>query len=204
MQETRQRILEIIKLRGQATVNELTRELGLTAVTIRHHLDVLHREGLIGPPQILRKAGPGRPQHVYRLAGEAEEFFPKKYDRLTDALLEELESRMSPEELSAVINGVAERMARQVSVEGDLSARLGALMEFLNGLGYLATAEKEDSSYRITVANCPYERVARRHGLPCQVDTRLIALVTGVEPEHVQQIAVGDEHCVYRLAMPEG
>lgn len=204
MQETRQRILEIIKMRGQATVNELTRELGLTAVTIRHHLDVLYRDGLIGPPQILRKAGPGRPQHVYRLAGEAEELFPKKYDRLTDALLEELEARMSPEELDAVINGVAERMARQVSAEGDLSARLGALMEFLNGLGYLATAQEEEGGYRIVVANCPYERVARRHGLPCKVDTRLIALVTGVEPERVQEIAAGDEHCVYRLALTGG
>ena len=204
MQETRQRILEIIKMRGQATVNELTRELGLTAVTIRHHLDVLYRDGLIGPPQILRKAGPGRPQHVYRLAGETEELFPKKYDRLTDALLEELEARMSPEELDAVINGVAERMARQVSAEGDLGTRLGALMEFLNGLGYLATAQEEEGGYRIVVANCPYERVARRHGLPCKVDVRLIALVTGVEPERVQQIATGDEHCVYRLALPEG
>lgn len=204
MQETRQRILEIIKMRGQATVNELTRELGLTAVTIRHHLDVLYRDGLIGPPQILRKAGPGRPQHVYRLAGEAEELFPKKYDRLTDALLEELEARMSPEALDAVINGVAERMARQVSAEGDMDARLKALMEFLNGLGYLATAEKEVGSYRITVANCPYERVARRHTLPCKVDVRLIALVTGVEPESVQQIVTGDEHCVYRLTLPQG
>lgn len=202
MQETRQRILEIIKMRGQATVNELTRELGLTAVTIRHHLDVLYRDGLIGPPQILRKAGPGRPQHVYRLAGEAEEIFPKKYDRLTDALLEELEERLSPEDLSAVINGVAERMARQVSAEGDLGARVGALLEFLNGLGYLATAQEEEGAYRIVVANCPYERVARRHGLPCKVDIRLIALVTGVEPERVQQIAAGDEHCVYRLALP--
>jgi DeoR family suf operon transcriptional repressor len=204
MQETRQRILEIIKMRGQATVNELTRELGLTAVTIRHHLDVLYRDGLIGPPQILRKAGPGRPQHVYRLAGETEELFPKKYDRLTDALLEELEARMSPEELDAVINGVAERMARQVSAEGDLGTRLGALLEFLNGLGYLATAQEEEGGYRIVVANCPYERVARRYGLPCKVDVRLIALVTGVEPERVQQIATGDEHCVYRLALPEG
>jgi len=204
MQETRQRILEIIKMRGQATVNELTRELGLTAVTIRHHLDVLYRDGLIGPPQILRKAGPGRPQHVYRLAGETEELFPKKYDRLTDALLEELEAQMSPEELDAVVNGVAERMARQVSAEGDLGTRLGALMEFLNGLGYLATAQEEEGGYRIVVANCPYERVARRHGLPCKVDIRLIALVTGVEPERVQQIATGDEHCVYRLALPEG
>ncbi|MGB9775365.1 MAG: helix-turn-helix transcriptional regulator [Anaerolineae bacterium] len=200
MQETRQRILEIIKMRGQATVNELTRELGLTAVTIRHHLDVLYRDGLIGPPQILRKAGPGRPQHVYRLAGEVEELFPKKYDRLTDALLEELEERLSPEEMDALINGVASRMARQVSAEGDLNARVRVLLEFLNGLGYLATAQEEEGGYRVVIANCPYERVARRHSLPCKVDTRLIALVTGVEPERVQQIAAGDEHCVYHLS----
>jgi predicted ArsR family transcriptional regulator len=200
MQETRQRILEIIKMRGQATVNELTRELGLTAVTIRHHLDVLYRDGLIGPPQILRKAGPGRPQHVYRLAGEVEELFPKKYDRLTDALLEELEERLSPEEMDALINGVASRMAHQVSAEGDLNARVRVLLEFLNGLGYLATAQEEEGGYRVVIANCPYERVARRHSLPCKVDTRLIALVTGVEPERVQQIAAGDEHCVYHLS----
>lgn len=204
MQETRQRILEIIKMRGQATVNELTRELGLTPVTIRHHLDVLYRDGLIGPPQVLHKAGPGRPQHIYRLAGEAEELFPKKYDRLTDALLEELEARMSSEELDAIIKGVAERMASQVSAEGDLSVRLGALLEFLNGLGYLATAQEEEGGYRIAVANCPYARVARRHALPCKVDVRLIALVTGVEPEWVQQIATGSERCVYRLALPQG
>lgn len=202
MQETRQRILEILKMRGQATVNELTRELGLTAVTIRHHLEVLHRDGLIGAPQILRKPGPGRPQHIYRLAGEAENLFPKKYDRLTDALLEELEERFSTEELRAIVDGVAERMARQVPAEGDFATRVGALLEFLNGLGYLATAEKEDNGYRIAVANCPYERVARQHALPCLVDTRLIARVTGVEPEKVEQIATGSERCVYRVVEP--
>ncbi len=202
MQETRQRILEILKMRGQATVNELTRELGLTAVTIRHHLEVLHRDGLIGPPQILRKPGPGRPQHIYRLAGEAENLFPKKYDRLTDALLEELEARFSTEDLRAIVEGVAERMAQQVRTEGDFAARVSALLEFLNGLGYLATAEKEDGSYRIIVANCPYERVARQHALPCLVDTHLIARVTGVEPERVEQIATGSERCIYRLSEP--
>lgn len=202
MQETRQRILEILKIRGQATVNELTRELGLTAVTIRHHLDVLHREELIGPPQILRKPGPGRPQHIYRLAGEAENLFPKKYDRLTDAILEELEERFSQEELCAIVDRVAERMARQVPAEGDFATRVGALLEFLNGLGYLATSEKEDGSYRIVVANCPYERVARRHALPCMVDVQLISRVTAVEPERVEQIATGSERCVYRLSPP--
>ena len=47
MQATRQRILEILKERGAATVEQLATELELTPVTIRHHLDILRRAGLV-------------------------------------------------------------------------------------------------------------------------------------------------------------
>ena len=50
MQSTRERILNILKERGQATVDDLSQELGLTAVTVRHHLDILRGEGLIASP----------------------------------------------------------------------------------------------------------------------------------------------------------
>ena len=82
MQETRERIIHILKTRGQATVDELSRELGLTSVTVRHHLEILRQEELIAPPEPLRRTGPGRPQHVYRLAGQASDLFPKNYDLL--------------------------------------------------------------------------------------------------------------------------
>ncbi len=199
MQETRQRILELIKMRGEATVGELTRELGLTAVTIRHHLDVLQRQGLIGPPQIRRRPGPGRPQHIYRLASEAESLFPKRYDRLMEAIVEELESRLSPEEMDAFIHGIVERMARHVQAaeSPSVAARLGVALEFLNGMGYLASVDEEEKGFRLTVANCPYERVARTYSLPCKVDAQLLHRLTGVEPERIQQIAAGENRCVF-------
>ncbi|NTU63973.1 MAG: ArsR family transcriptional regulator, partial [Chloroflexi bacterium] len=63
MQATRQRILEILKERGAATVEELGSDLDLTPVTIRHHLDILRNEGLIQAPKVKRRDAPGRPQH---------------------------------------------------------------------------------------------------------------------------------------------
>ena len=38
MQDTRQQILEILKRLGEVTVQELSRELGLTSVTVRSNL----------------------------------------------------------------------------------------------------------------------------------------------------------------------
>lgn len=53
MQETRRHILESLKQRGQATVDELVIDLRqrrgdqITAVTVRHHLTRLEEDGLI-------------------------------------------------------------------------------------------------------------------------------------------------------------
>ena len=47
MQKTRQKILEHLREHGESTVNELSKALdNLTAVTVRHHLDVLKERSL--------------------------------------------------------------------------------------------------------------------------------------------------------------
>jgi len=202
MQQTRERILEILKLNGQATVDELSRELVLTPVTIRHHLEVLRSEGLVAPPQARHGGGPGRPQHVYRLAEEADAFFPKNYHDLADAMLAELEARIPPEEMDSFIEGVAARMAANVDLpkDGGFSARLEAALDFLNMVGHLASVEKKkEGMYLLHIANCPYERVARHRPQPCQIDARLISRLIGVELQRLEQIAAGQGRCTYLL-----
>lgn len=202
MQETRQRILEIIKRRGQATVDDLSRELGLTAVTIRHHLEVLRRGGVIAPPKAVHKGGPGRPQHVYRLAEEADDLFPKSYDRLAEAILAELEERLSAEEMEDLVSSVAHRMAAGVNLPaGDgFEARLEAALAFMNETGYLASLEKsEDGRTAIRIANCPYGRVAHRHPPACEIGARMIAELAGVDARAVERQIEKPGRCVYLL-----
>ncbi len=110
MQVTRQRILEILKERGQATIDELGDALDLTPVTIRHHLDILRGEGLVEVPEVRRRTTPGRPQYVYILTETASDFFPKNYSNFANLMIEEIRERYEPAELDHILRGMAKRM----------------------------------------------------------------------------------------------
>ena len=203
MQETRQRILEIVKMHGQATVDDLSTELGLTAVTIRHHLEVLRSRGLIAPPKALRKGGPGRPQHVYRLAEEADGLFPKCYDRLAEAILYELEARLSVGEMADLVDRVAARMASEAEIPEDLdfSTRVKTTLEYMNEMGYLASLEvTEDGNYCVKIANCPYGRIAHRHPPTCEIGARMVAKMVGVDAEAVERKTEESGRCTYTFS----
>jgi len=200
MQETRERIVHILKTRGQATVDQLSRELGLTSVTVRHHLRILHNDGLVAPPLILRRSGPGRPQHLYRLTGEASALFPKRYDVLAREALEELARNLSPAEVRRAAERIARRIAAQAQIpeDADLPSRLEAAVDFLNDWGYLASVEVGGGGgFLLHIYNCPYERVARDRPEPCEIDLHLIPLLVGARPQRIEQIAQGDGRCTY-------
>ena len=146
MQITRERILNILKERDQVTVDELSQELSLTTVTVRHHLDILRGERLVAAPIVHRRKSPGRPQYIYALTEKASTFFPKRYDHLTNLILREARSRLSPDEMNQMMKRIGEHIASQAVLpgEGDFEARLAATVEYLNGLGYMARWERHD------------------------------------------------------------
>ena len=208
MQRTREQILHILKVRGAATVEELSRELGLTPVTIRHHLDVLNREGLITPPEPFRRSGPGRPQYLYRLTEEASHLFPKHYDLLASELLREMVQRLSSEEVEEALEAIARRLAQQARIreDADFIERVEAAVRFLNDQGYMVSlTEGEDGQLFLHIANCPFERVAREWLEPCRMDLRLLTWLLGQEPRRIASAAAGDSHqCTYVLLSAEG
>lgn len=207
MQKTREQILHILKVRGAATVEELSRELGLTPVTIRHHLDVLNREGLITSPEPFHRPGPGRPQYLYRLTEAASHLFPKHYDLLASELLREIVQRLSPEEVEDLLDGIARRLAERAQIREDASfpERVEAAIRFLNEQGYMvSTDEDEDGRLLLHIANCPFERVAREWLEPCRMDLRLLTSLLGQEPRRIASAAAGDSHrCTYVLSSVE-
>jgi DNA-binding transcriptional ArsR family regulator len=142
MQRTRQKILDYLKQHNGATVEELSAVLdNLTAVTVRHHLDVLRSQGLVSPPEAVRRNSPGRPKYVYRLTEQAEKLFPKNLEALTEHVLAEMKSRLSPQQVNVIFEGVADRMAAQVPPPSDnepIEARLDRVVEHLTAQGYQA------------------------------------------------------------------
>ncbi len=182
MQDTRQQILEILRQKHEVTVQELSRRLGLTTVTVRHHLEILRAEGYVTRPEVQRSNRPGRPRHVYRFTSTAADLFPNNYSGLMNALLDSLKKQLSAEQRSQIFSGAAELLAAEAgSLPKDHAERLERIIEFLNQRGFTAHLETSADGKHdlICVTNCPYHYVAMRHPEICQVDQMTIQRLTG-------------------------
>jgi predicted ArsR family transcriptional regulator len=200
MQATRQRILEILKERDTATVEELATQLELTPVTIRHHLDILRSEGLVQAPLVKRRETPGRPQHIYGLTDAAEAYFPKNYAGFTNLMLSEMRDQIEPPRMHSILDGMAMRMAAKAPAappNESLPQRMERVVKFLNTQGYDASWESSEGGCLLHARNCPYRDVTRENAEPCIMDAAMITQLTGTVPQRLQWSFEGDNMCTY-------
>lgn len=202
MQSSRKHILEILKERGQATVEELGERLNLTTVTVRHHLDVLRSEGLIQDPLVKHRSTPGRPQYVYSLSPRASEFFPKNFDGLSNRLLESIRASLDPDRINLIFDDVAGRFAAAAPppAPGETTEqKLDRVVAFLDTNGYVARWERVPEGYLLHTTNCPYEGIAASHPELCMMDMRLMTSLLGIEPECTGRVVEGCGSCSYLI-----
>lgn len=205
MQETRQHILEILREKGQATVDDIVTELqdrrgAITAVTVRHHLNHLQRDDLITSPELKHRSTPGRPQHVYALTERAQQHFPNNYRNLVANLLKHMQQQLPPEGVNVILEGVAESMAAEADVmDAPLEDRLEAAVVYLNEQGYQAHFEKTDDNFVLYTTNCPYHDLSQTTDSLCSMDMRLISTLIGVVPRKISRVADGDPVCAYLI-----
>jgi predicted ArsR family transcriptional regulator len=204
MQDTRQQILEIMRRYGEVTVQELSNELGLTSVTVRHHLEILRSEGYITDPEVRRSNRPGRPRYVYRLTSTAADLFPSNYSGLASALLDSIDECMAPEEREVVWERAAKRIAdRAGTLPEDPRERIETVVAFLNQQGYTARLDTdEEGGYLIHISSCPYFHVSQTHRQTCQIDRHMIELLAGPNATvtRMKNTAAFGGLCVYRLS----
>ncbi|MBN1202323.1 MAG: ArsR family transcriptional regulator [Anaerolineae bacterium] len=205
MQQTRRHILEILKEHKEATIDEIVSALGerigkITAVTVRHHLEILRGDGLVAAPSVRRRSAPGRPQYVYTLTERAADYFPNNYQGLAAGLLEQLKEQLEPVQVNEVLEGVAHSMADRAMVpDGPLPARLDHVVSYLNGSGYSASWKSSRDGIILTIANCPYEQAACTNHELCKMDEKLIQALTGVRPKRLSWQIQDDDHCTFLL-----
>jgi predicted ArsR family transcriptional regulator len=204
MQDTRQQILEILKRRGEITVQELSEELGLTSVTVRHHLEILRSEGYITNPEVQHSNRPGRPRYVYRLTAMAADLFPSNYAGLAGALLDAIE-QLHPEQREEILEETAHQLASEAGpLPREPKQRLEVMSRFLKRLGFVSRWEKseEDSSYYLHICNCPYHYVAQSHPETCKIDETMLKDLTGTDIERVEGHASENSLCSYKIEWP--
>ena len=208
MENTRQTLLGILRKRKQATVDQLTRELGLAPATVRRHLDILMRDNYVTAAQKRRDIG--RPHYVFSLTDQGDDLFPRNYIRLTNRIIAELVS-LGPEETKGkagvdIASVIFEKMAEHVAqtyagrISGTtLKERAQEVISLLANEGMFFELRKAKEGYLLLGQGCPCPRIADTHSEVCVHDQRLLArlLDAEVQPAGVSQGEDERSCCAY-------
>jgi DeoR family transcriptional regulator, suf operon transcriptional repressor len=198
MNSTRSRVLQTLLHKPRTTINELSVEVGINPISVRHHLTNLQMEGLVTAEE--ERHGVGRPRLVYLLTEAGMERFPTRYLRLTTRLLNKMKETM-PEPMvgklfSEMADGLAQEYADQMKGMS-MEERLELAKSLLTEEGFTVEWERTGDQYRIHEITCPYLQIGQDHPEVCTVDQRLISRMLAVPAEKVQCILQGDAHCTY-------
>ncbi len=207
MENTRTKIIEILRRRQEATVDELTQALSLAPATIRRHLDILQRDGYITVRPVRRETG--RPHYAFSLTEAGEDLFPQHYVRVANRLIEEIvaldpdeTSGRSGQELAGLIfERMADRLARTYGprISGrSLGDRVEQVASVLSNEGIVFDVVPRDDGFVLLGRSCPCRRVAEQHPDMCSHDQHLLSRLLGTEVEPTTATNdAGETYCAY-------
>jgi predicted ArsR family transcriptional regulator len=203
---TRGRILEELAV-APRTARDLAKKLGIQESAARGHLDRMEEKGLVVPS--FHREGVGRPRKRYLLTGQGQDMFPKKYDLILDAVVDELLAREGEGFVSALFAESARRMARAIAKDipkgGTTDEKARYLVAALNDLGFRCSVERTtDGHLRVVRTNCIFRHSALSHPyLLCDVfDKHLTeALLGEVGVDLEDSIGRGGMRCTHLIQL---
>lgn len=203
MASTRDLVLRTMLSQPRCTINELADKVGISPISIRHHIASLEAEGLITSED--ERHGVGRPRQVFFLTETGMEQFPTRYVRLTVRLLEHLKETMPKPMINKLFTQMAIDLAKDL-FEGtetknlSMEERLDLVKHLLQREGFSIEWEQFEDGYQIHEASCPYYFIGQNHPEVCAVDQILISTVLSMPAEKVKCILNGDNNCTYHIS----
>ncbi|NOU98017.1 winged helix-turn-helix transcriptional regulator [Paenibacillus sp. LMG 31456] len=198
---TRKVILTMLKTQGSLTVSDMAKQLGITEMAVRRHLNTLERDGLI-EAKLVRQAM-GRPTNLYSLTEQADELFPKKYHHLTLDLLGELVSEAGEQQVDRLFERRKERMVNRYEeqMQGKpLEERVKTLAEIQNSNGYMVDWNTtNEGHYVINEHNCPISQVANQYNHACQCELMMFKSLLNANVERTECLVKGGIKCSYTI-----
>jgi predicted ArsR family transcriptional regulator len=208
--ETRGQVVELLRGRP-GTAAELAAELGLSAVAVRRHLQVLERDGLVDA-QTVRREGPGRPSARYALTARARQLFPDRSADLANELLDYLADVHGRAALTAFLRWRqarhGARYAAHLAAASGPVERADLLARLLSEDGFAADVAPIQTPSGATVLqlrqeHCAIAEVAEEHPEMCAYEAALFQQVLGASLSRKSTIAGGAGACVCHITMPD-
>lgn len=203
MKSTRDRILQSLLTHPRSTVTELANEVGINAISVRHHISSLQVEGLITADE--ERHGVGRPRQVYNLTESGSEKFPTSYLRLTTKILDQMKNTLPAPVVEKLFTEIALDMSsnyQELAENLTLEEKLNLIQTLLSREGFTVEWEKAGDEYRINEISCPYFHVGQNHPEVCKVDQTMIASILSIPVEKINCLLFGSDHCTYVVKQP--
>ena len=199
----RRAVLYAVRRIGDATVEDVAADLGITVSGARQHLSSLAEHGLVEMVEI-REDPPrrGRPRLAYHVSDVGDLLFPKAYGALTNELLgyvaessDDAVDRLFERRRDHRIANAAERLDRHRSLAG----KVAELARILDDDGYLASSEQLTRDHFVIVEhNCAIAAVACSYRQACTSELEFIrAVLPEADITRVSHMASGDRRCAY-------
>jgi DeoR family suf operon transcriptional repressor len=206
----RRAVLYAVRRIGDATVDEVAEQSGITISGARQHLSSLAEHGLVEavevhPDQPRR----GRPRLTYHVTELGDLLFPKAYGALTNELLgylaetaDDAVERLFQRRRDHRIANATARLDHHRSLAG----KVAELTAILDEDGYLASFERIGRDHFVVIEhNCAIAAVAGRYRQACTSELEFIrAVLPEAEITRVSHMANGDRRCAYDVRRRRG
>jgi DeoR family transcriptional regulator, suf operon transcriptional repressor len=202
---TKQNILQYLLKQGQATAQQLAKDLNVSAQAIRRHLNELEAEGLIKYQSVQQRMG--RPQHLYQLSSQGRDrVLPQKYGEFAVSFLDTLAETVGKEQVSKVLEQQWLKKAaeyRDRVGNGSLKQRIAKLVQLREEEGYMAELHQMSDKKRQFVLvehNCAISEVAESYPSVCGHELEMFAAVLpDCIVERTHWINDGEHRCGYSI-----
>jgi predicted ArsR family transcriptional regulator len=200
MKSTRQKILKTLLTSHTATIKELADAVGITSISVRHHLSSLEAENLVTSTE--ERHGVGRPRFVYVLTEKGVEEFPTKYLPFTLRILDVIKHELSEKDYLRLFKKIAVGMinvGQENLKDMSFERRIKVLHNLLTEEGYIYEWHKNKRTYQLSLLNCPYIRLGLDYPEICIIDQTIISEIFSEPVEIKSCILDGKEHCVFQI-----
>jgi predicted ArsR family transcriptional regulator len=205
--DIRRRILQFIKSRGRASIEDVAAHFRIGHEGARKQVLQMEAFGWLDRPAPAEPAGKGRPKAAYAVSLAGEQIFPKAYDRLSIALFSALAEQGDAGVVKKVLASLADR---QVAAWAPLLAGKSAKdkLKALRGLYQeddpFMSVEERDGQLILVERNCPFLSVALAHPSLCSLSVMTLERLLGHPVVREERFQAGHGRCVFRVRTESG
>ena len=204
--KTQQILLQRLKTRGPQSVKILSKQLEMTTMGVRQHLNELAAKGLVTTTAENHQTR-GRPAHYWQLTDAGHRQFPDAHAEACVALITRVRDQFGDKALQEIIHDNQDddlnRYQKALEqTESDLPSQLSKLAELRSEEGFMAEVRLIPNGWLLIQNHCPVYNAAQSSRHYCHSELLLFSTLLAGRAivERTDYLLDGSRRCAYMVA----